>query len=118
MDPALVELLESSATRSVDAVDTLRGDVAELRRVIDRDREATAARSIALERRLDRLVEEVARVDRRCGALVIEEEGPDGELTVTAKPAKVGMDWKTTAALLTAFVSACVTPVAIALASH
>lgn len=109
IDPDLTELLERSADRSVLAVDALRGDVAELRRVLDRDREAASARMASIER-------QIGRVDARCAALVIEEDGPDGSHTITARPARVGLDVKFVILTIAGLVTAALTsPVVIEL---
>lgn len=114
MDRELAELLEESADRSVRAVDLLREDLAALRRALDIDRERDDSRFRRLEKTIDKLAATIDEVDQRCAALVLEEDGPDGERIVTAKPATIGVDWKTTAGLITAFVAACIVPIVVA----
>lgn len=121
-DDELRDLLEGSAERSVAAVDELRHDVAALRHVFDTDREDMTARIRTLDRRVERygkdlgdLRTELERVDKKCGALVIEETDQDGETTVTAKSAAIGIDIKTAIGLFTAFCAATVTPIVVAI---
>lgn len=93
----LEELLEHSSERNVQAVDRIRGDVAELRRVMDRDREAQAARQERLERQVDRYGKKLNTLDERTAALVDERDGPpdeDGHPTRVLAPRRVRPDWK------------------------
>lgn len=113
VDPALVDLLERSSLRSVEAVGRLEDSVADLRRALDDARRATdedrrleADRFHRLHSRMDELATTVGEVDRRCGALVLEEEQEDGTTVVRARPARIGLDVKTVAGLVVTLVVA------------
>jgi hypothetical protein len=121
VDPDLVRLLEASADRSVQAVTDLRDEVAEVRKAQRVDREDLLARMRALESRVDRYGRElhaavtlVERVDKRCGALVVEEEEEDGETVIRARPARLGLDYKFVIGAILTLISAGVVPIAVA----
>ena len=116
---AIAELLEESADRSVLAIDTLRGDIAELRRTMDRDRAATGARLGLVETQIDRYavrlaeaLEELDELDRRCQALVVTRND-GGEVTTVS--ARVGLDTKYVIGLVVTLVTAAIVPVLIAI---
>jgi hypothetical protein len=60
------------------------------------------------------LIVTVGRIDRRCGALVIEEDGPDGKPVITARPARLGLDAKFVIGLLVTLITAGVVPILVA----
>lgn len=123
-DPQLMRLLNESANRNVQAIDRLReeliadrrrddarierleGDVAELGGIMRSIRDEVASLTVT-----------VAEVDERCGALVVTEQGPDGQQIVTARPAQLGLDAKTIIGAIVTLVTAGATPVIIAILS-
>lgn len=94
VDPELVELLELSGGRAVDAVAALTRRIDQIREDLTADRRRDDERLGRIEASIADLRRETERIDRRCGALVFEEEGDDGETVVRARPARVGLDWK------------------------
>lgn len=114
MDRELHDFLEETSNRSIGAVE-------ELRRELTDDRRDTRRRFGRLEGAVfgddgdEGLIVTVGRIDRRCGALVMEEDGPDGEPVITARPARLGLDAKFVIGLLVTLITAGVVPI---LAAH
>lgn len=113
-DRALVELLESTANRSVAAVESLQREVERLRDELVADRRRDDQRFAALDDRLEALDRRIGRVDARCGALVLEEDGPDGDTVITARPAQVGLDWRFIVGAILTLVTTGVVPILVA----
>lgn len=116
---ALAELLRRTADRSVDAVERLRDDVGELRRVQDRDRDAWRRRCDRIEttvdqfaRALTEVAEDVERLERDEHAALLVEQTVDG---VTVTPARAGLDPKYVIGLLITILTAAIVPILVAL---
>lgn len=113
MDRELHDFLEETADRSVSAVEGLRSELAD-------DRRDTRRRFGRLEGAVfgddgdEGLIVTVGRIDRRCGALVLEEDGPDGEPIVTARPARLGLDAKFILGLLVTLIVSGIVPILVA----
>lgn len=62
----------------------------------------------------DGLADRIERIERRCGALVIEEDDENGSTIIRARPAQVGLDWRFVVGAALTLVTSGVVPILVA----